>query len=913
MFSLSALRTTLVKSGLINRRAIARILSTLLCCIVVAIRPFSTIGGQYAFLVITVKELIFAIQENLAQQLEGTALNVMGALLAIGISTVAKCLANLPGVDPVTARTIPAVSLVFISFVAGWVKSRLPRLQQSMRICCFVSIWLLTVNVGKNPAYWKDSLSFVWITLSPAVITLIVSLFILEWSSAAFGEDIVHTLDIIQKCLACKLRLMLEDDTPPFEVFHAENLDKELLRKSVALDSVYEQAAFEIRLGRLDVTSLKPFIKTVEHLRRELAWGMSIHRASLSLIHPETFKQLAGPTRFLGESILQEMELIRSIVSLAYQGGIKPHDFRAEKSAIVEAESRLRQAKGDVRQELERILETLGPECSQPPQDVSDLSLAMVSLLQMGTEVQRALQVCTRMIALYESSAYRVWHPRVSLAWLGLPPRSLMFDEQEAVPVEYQPHETNLTIEETREGVEEYKSLIPDEDEKSIGGSTLKKVARANPATVIRRIWRSERVLQIRLQLSRWERAIHHSPHLRHAFKNAAGVALLSLPVFLSPTSSGHKWFESARGQWMVISYVWVLETSTGATWRTGYLRLSGTIIGAIYAYLCWLIARTNPYGLTTLITIADVPVTWIILETTVQPLGVVINVTLGPIAFAEYVQREVDVSVLWLATLRGLMIMAGIVSAIIVNHTFYPRHCRILFLTGTCRTLSLLNQLYLTMGRDLYQHGTQISHTPTSKRPILKLEIRCRNSLHQLSLVSKAMNDELSWVPKPTRKYQEAVFLMQRLLDIMTGLRKVRENVPKEIAIVNVLSERRDMISCVCVGLFACENAFRGRQPIPQFLPSARSALNKLELKVRHALYESQKDTLMNLSPAYALVEGEIMKAMVVTLEAMTELCRSLFGSDEWAVPSHGGTRLNSPVVSRQPSMDVIGGSWFG
>lgn len=36
----------------------------------------------------------------------------------------------------------------------------------------------------------------------------------------------------------------------------------------------------------------------------------------------------------------------------------------------------------------------------------------------------------------------------------------------------------------------------------------------------------------------------------------------------------------------------------------------------------------------------------------------------------------------------------------------------------------------------------------------------------------------------------------MQRLLDIMTGLRKVRENVPKEEAIVNVLSERRDMVS---------------------------------------------------------------------------------------------------------------------
>lgn len=134
----------------------------------------------------------------------------------------------------------------------------------------------------------------------------------------------------------------------------------------------------------------------------------------------------------------------------------------------------------------------------------------------------------------------------------------------------------------------------------------------------------------------------------------------------------------------MVISYVWVLETSTGATWRTGYLRLSGTIIGAIYAYLSWLIARTNPYGLTALTTAADVPVTWIILKTTVQPLGVVINVTLGPITFAEYVDRQLDVPVLCmcfdslpdivdqvvvlgLATLRGLMIIGGIASAIIV------------------------------------------------------------------------------------------------------------------------------------------------------------------------------------------------------------------------------------------------------
>ena len=70
-----------------------------------------------------------------------------------------------------------------------------------------------------------------------------------------------------------------------------------------------------------------------------------------------------------------------------------------------------------------------------------------------------------------------------------------------------------------------------------------------------------------------------------------------------------------------------------------------------------------------------------------------------------------------------------------------------------------------------------------------------------------------------------------------------------------------------------------------------------------------------MGLSPAYALVEGEIMKAMVVTLEAMTELCRALFGSAEWAVPSHAGTRVSSPALSRQTSQveENLAGVWFG
>jgi hypothetical protein len=53
----------------VTRRAIARVISTLLCCLAIVVRPFSVLGGPSAFLVLALKELVFSVQENLAQQL----------------------------------------------------------------------------------------------------------------------------------------------------------------------------------------------------------------------------------------------------------------------------------------------------------------------------------------------------------------------------------------------------------------------------------------------------------------------------------------------------------------------------------------------------------------------------------------------------------------------------------------------------------------------------------------------------------------------------------------------------------------------------------------------------------------------------------------------------------------------------
>jgi len=104
-------------SDFFTRRVLARLLSTFLCCLVLVIKSLSRLGGHNAFLLLTLKELVFSAQETLAQHLEATILNVMGAFFGIGLSTLARYIASLQPDHSTASRSIPAVFLLFVTFV----------------------------------------------------------------------------------------------------------------------------------------------------------------------------------------------------------------------------------------------------------------------------------------------------------------------------------------------------------------------------------------------------------------------------------------------------------------------------------------------------------------------------------------------------------------------------------------------------------------------------------------------------------------------------------------------------------------------------------------------------------------------------------------------------------------------------
>ncbi|KAI3610856.1 hypothetical protein WG66_007253 [Moniliophthora roreri] len=262
--------------------------------------------------------------------------------------------------------------------------------------------------------------------------------------------------------------------------------------------------------------------------------------------------------------------------------------------------------------------------------------------------------------------------------------------------------------------------------------------------------------------------------------------------------------------------------------------------------------------------------------------MGVVANITLPPIVFTPYFTS--GTRAITLAWIRGLTISIGIIAALVLNSTVYPRLCRVMFLDSACRTVGLLAQLYTNLSRDLFQHGVNSSWS--DKRRRLKLEWHVRNDLHRMSILVATMNDELSLVPKPMRRYRQIIAALQRFLDLLTGLRKIREHIPRKTTVISAVEERREFVSCVCVSLFACEQVFGARHPLPQFLPSARQALGHLQRHVEEQIRrarEELKSGTSGLSVVYALAETNVLADIVDAIKELLLLCRQLFGTTAW------------------------------
>ena len=160
----------------------------------------------------------------------------------------------------------------------------------------------------------------------------------------------------------------------------------------------------------------------------------------------------------------------------------------------------------------------------------------------MAEEMHNALVVADKILLLHNTSRTRLWYPRLSLAWLGIAPPTII-DDIHVVPNDGDPehfeNEHNMSMAEAREGLSELARWREANSSTSLPRPPSTKPPNEKGLLYIRSIIYGARITHFRLIFAACVRGVARSSHLQHAIKNSIGVALLSLPAFLPTGSPG--------------------------------------------------------------------------------------------------------------------------------------------------------------------------------------------------------------------------------------------------------------------------------------------------------------------------------------------------------------------------------------
>lgn len=104
-----------------------------------------------------------------------------------------------------------------------------------------------------------DSGNFLWITLSAAIISLvslIIVTLLFHSSPTNLETEMTSVFGLLREGLTMSLSQMGNDmTTTAADAQKYQQLHKKLLSQSIKLNEMYSQAAFELRIGRLNCES----------------------------------------------------------------------------------------------------------------------------------------------------------------------------------------------------------------------------------------------------------------------------------------------------------------------------------------------------------------------------------------------------------------------------------------------------------------------------------------------------------------------------------------------------------------------------------------------------------------------------------------------------------------------------------
>lgn len=256
----------------------------------------------------------------------------------------------------------------------------------------------------------------------------------------------------------------------------------------------------------------------------------------------------------------------------------------------------------------------------------------------------------------------------------------------------------------------------------------------------------------------------------KFAVKVGAGAALYALPAFLQSTRPIYSHW---RGEWGLLSYMFVCSMTIGASNTTGYARFLGTCLGALCALAAWYVTRANVFGLLFLGWAMSLWTAYIIIGQGRGPMGRFIMLTYNLVVLYSYSLSLRDSNddqdeggdhphVENIALHRVVAVSSGIVWGIFITRVIWPISARRKLKDG----LSLLwLRMSIIWKRDplstMTEGGSANAYYTTKE----KLELQ--RFLARLETLRDSANYEFSLKrPFPNESYSALLSRTRRMLD---------------------------------------------------------------------------------------------------------------------------------------------------
>ncbi|CAN6673243.1 hypothetical protein TRVA0_048S00474 [Trichomonascus vanleenenianus] len=362
---------------------------------------------------------------------------------------------------------------------------------------------------------------------------------------------------------------------------------------------------------------------------------------------------------------------------------------------------------------------------------------------------------------------------------------------------------------------------------------------------------------------------------VKFAIKVGLGAAVYAIPAFLDHL---RPLFGRWRGEWGLITYAIIMSKSIGGTMTTVKIRIFGTFVGALTAYLIWAAFPRNPVALSIFGWMLSLPCFWIILHwKSDNPLGRFILLTFNLTVLYSYSLSINDYDddddeggttplVGDIAFHRFVSVSFGTLWAVLITMFVFPNSAR-------RRLRDLVAVQWLRMG--ISWKADPLRNEGSKGIIGLKGELDFQSTMIELyTLLSQAPREVRLKGPYPSRQYKSILLSTQHILDAYQNLSvmvaKNKKPTKREAEIIQYTEDdRKELCSRIFLFFYLVSSAIKIGFPLPDKLPSTEHAIDRMLAKLNE--FRVNEDLHRDLShdeEDFVLFYSYILVTLTITEE---------------------------------------------